>query len=289
MPNKDVDQHSGIETTGHTWDGIKELNNPLPRWWVLTFYATILFAVGYVAVYPAFPGLVGASKGLWGWSSRHDLQRTMDEVAVSRVAVEQQIAAADIGAIIKTPDLKQYATAAGASMFKTYCTQCHGSGAQGAVGYPNLNDDDWLWGGTPDQIVQTITHGVRYEKDDATRTSLMPGFGKDGILDATAIAHVSQYVLKLANLSHDEKAAAAGQQVFADNCAACHGPSGEGKIEFGAPRLTDQIWLYSGSAAAITAQIQNPHQGIMPAWEARLGPAKVKELAAYVISLGGSQ
>ncbi|MFO1033510.1 MAG: cytochrome-c oxidase, cbb3-type subunit III [Hyphomicrobiales bacterium] len=288
MSKRDVDQHTGIETTGHEWDGIKELNNPLPRWWLLTFYATIIFAIGYCVVYPAIPGLSGASKGLWGWSSRHDVQAAMDAVTQSRAAMEDKIAATDIKTIIATDDLKQYATSAGASMFKTYCSQCHGSGAQGAVGYPNLNDDDWLWGGTPEQIVQTLTHGVRYVQDPDTRNSQMPAFGKDAILDAAAIGNVAQYVLKLSGAEHDEAAATTGQQLFTDNCAACHGANGEGNQDVGAPKLADAIWLYNGGAETITAQINNPRHGVMPAW-GRLGDAKVKELAAYVISLGGSK
>ena len=286
---KDVDQFSGIETTGHEWDGIRELNNPLPRWWLLTFYACIVFAIGYTIVYPAWPGLTGNTKGLWGWSSRSDIENTMADVANSRKALEDKIGASQISAIMADPEMKAFAVSAGASNFKVHCAACHGSGAQGAAGYPNLNDDDWLWGSSPDQIVATIGHGVRSPVDKDTHQSQMPAFGKDGVLDDAKIAAVTQYVLKLAKLDHDEGKATAGQQIFTDNCAACHGDNGEGKIEMGAPKLADQIWLYKGSADGIAAQVANPRHGVMPAWEPQLGAIKVKELAAYVISLGGSR
>ncbi|MDE2385351.1 MAG: cytochrome-c oxidase, cbb3-type subunit III [Alphaproteobacteria bacterium] len=290
MTNRnEIDKISGVETTGHDWDGIKELNNPLPRWWILTFYATIAFSIGYMVVYPSWPTPGGGTKGLWGWSSRHDIQTVMDDVAKGRADVEKKISSSDINAIMASPELKAFAVSAGGSAFKVHCAACHGAGAQGAVGYPNLNDDDWLWGGKPEQIVATIAHGVRSPTDSATHTSQMPAFGRDGVLDDQKIAAVTQYVLKLAKLDHDEAKATAGAQIFTDNCAACHGANGEGNQDMGAPRLSDQIWLYKGTAEAITAQVTNPRHGVMPAWEPQLGPDKVKELAAYVISLGGSK
>jgi len=286
---KDIDELSGISTTGHEWDGIKELNNPLPRWWINTFYLCILFAIGYSILYPAWPGLSSATKGIWGWSSRHDLQTSVDQAAATHAAVEKKISSSDIKAILADPEMKAFAVAAGASAFKANCTQCHGSGAQGAVGYPNLNDDEWLWGGTPDQIVTTISHGIRFTADKDTRTSQMPAFGHDGILKDQQIDDVSNYVLQLAKLNHDIAKASNGAKVFADNCASCHGDMGQGNQDLGAPSLNNQIWLYKGTAEAITAQINSPRQGVMPAWEARLGPTKVKELAAYVVSLGGAK
>ncbi len=286
---RDIDEPSGVSTTGHEWDGIKELNNPLPRWWRNTFYLCIVFAIGYTIVYPAWPGLTGATKGIWGWSSRHDLQTSVDQAAATHAAVEQKIASGDIKAILADPEMKAFAVAAGASTFKAFCTQCHGSGAQGAIGYPNLNDDEWLWGGTPDQIVATISHGVRFTSDKDTHTSQMPAFGHDGILDAGKVADVTNYVLQLAKLDHDAQKASNGAKIFADNCVACHGDAGEGKQEVGGPPLNNQIWLYKGTAQAIMAQINNPRHGVMPAWEPRLGTTKVKELAAYVISLGGAK
>lgn len=289
MANTERDEISGVETTGHEWDGIKELNNPLPRWWINTFYLTIVFAIGYCIVYPAWPGIHTATKGWWNWSSRHEVAAEMSAVDAGRSGIEQKIAASDIKTILADPEMKVFAVAAGASAFKAHCTQCHGSGAQGNVGYPNLNDDDWLWGGTPDQIVATIAHGIRSPLDAATHTSQMPAFGKDGILTGDQIGDVANYVLQLAQLTHDDGKAQRGAQVFKDNCAACHGDAGQGNPDMGAPRLADSIWLYKGSADAIIAQVTNPKHGVMPAWAPQLGDAKVKELAAYVISLGGAK
>ena len=167
--------------------------------------------------------------------------------------------------------------------------QCHGSGAQGGPGYPNLNDDSWLWGGKPEQIVATLSNGVRVVGNPDTHDSQMPAFGKDGLLEPEKINQAANYVRKLANLEHDEGLATAGATVFSENCAACHGENGQGNQDVGAPQLNDAVWLYNSSLEAITAQITNPRHGVMPAWKAKLGDAKVKELAAYVLSLGGGQ
>jgi cytochrome c oxidase cbb3-type subunit 3 len=286
---RDLDHISGVETTGHEWDGITELNNPLPRWWLMTFYACIVFALGYTVVYPAWPGLTGNTKGVWGWSSRGDIEETMTGVADSRKAVEAKIAAADMAAVMADPEMKAFAVSAGASAFKVRCAACHGSGAQGAVGFPNLNDDDWVWGGKPEQIVATIAHGVRAAGDNTTRQSQMPAFG-GGVLNPQQINQVANYVWSLSGgKPEDESAAKAGQQVYVDNCAACHGDQAQGNQDLGAPKLSDQIWLYKGSVADIAAQINNPKHGVMPAWEPLLGPVLVKELAVYVVSLGGSK
>jgi len=287
--NREIDQLSGVDTTGHEWDGIKELNNPLPRWWLWTLYLTIVFAIGYMVVYPAIPGLTTNTKGIWGWGSRADLRNQMTAVEQGRQAMNDKIAAMDINAIMADPEARTYAISAGASLFKVNCVQCHGSGAQGGPGYPNLNDDSWLWGGKPDQIVTTLTNGIRVADNPDTRTSQMPAFGKDGLLEPEKINQAANYVRKLANLEHDEGLATAGATVFSENCAACHGENGQGNQDVGAPQLNDAVWLYNSSLEAITAQITNPRHGVMPAWKAKLGDAKVKELAAYVLSLGGGQ
>jgi cytochrome c oxidase cbb3-type subunit III len=288
---KEIDELSGIDTTGHEWDGIKELNNPLPRWWLWTLYATIIWSVGYMVVYPAVPGLTSATQGLWKWSSRADLRGDLATVEQGRQAINEQIAGMDINAILANEDVRSFSVAAGASMFKVYCSQCHGAGAQGGVGFPNLNDDSWLWGGTPEQIQQTIAHGVRDATSADTRDSLMPSFGKDGILTPEQITQVANHVRKIAGLEHDATAATAGAQIFAENdtCTACHGANGEGNAEFGAPQLNDAIWLRGSETADIIAQIQLPKHGMMPGWQGRLGESRVKQLTAYVLSLGGGQ
>jgi cytochrome c oxidase cbb3-type subunit III len=286
---KDFDAISGAETTGHSWDGIKELNNPLPRWWLWTLFATIAFAIGYSIVYPAWPGLTGATKGLFGWSSRADIRQELSKAVEANAAQIDMVKSHDINAILVDEKMRTFAVAAGASIFKVRCTTCHGSGAQGGAGYPNLNDNSWLWGGKPEQILQTITHGIRDTTDPDTRSSLMPAFGHDKILEGDAITEVANYVRKMSRQAYDEKLASSGAKIFAENCSSCHGENGEGKQEFGAPQLNDALWLYGGDIASIAKQANNPRHGMMPAWGARLGDVSVKELAAYVHSLGGGE
>ena len=285
----EIDDASGVDTTGHEWDGIKELNNPLPRWWLWTLYATIVWSIGYVTVYPAWPGLSSATKGLWEWSSRGDLRNELVALDQDRQAMNGKIAAMDIHAILSDEDVRAFAVSAGASIFKVNCVQCHGSGAQGGPGYPNLNDDSWIWGGKPEQVQQTIAHGIRATDDADTRDSQMPAFGKDALLTAEQITQVANRVLQLGGLDHDATAANAGATVFTENCAACHGEKGEGNQDFGAPQLNDAIWLYGSKPEQITAQIKAARHGMMPSWQARLGESKVKQLTAYVLSLGGGQ
>ena len=288
-PKNQVDELSGVETTGHEWDGITELNNPLPRWWLWTFYASILFSIGYVIAYPALPGLTGATKGILGWSSRADIRQELSQADQANAATVALIKSADITDILADEKLRTFAVAAGASTFKIRCATCHGSGAQGSSGFPNLNDNSWLWGGRPEEILQTITHGVRDTTDQDTRSSQMPAFGHDNILKPEEISAVANYVRQISKQSADDVLASAGATIFANNCAACHGEKGEGKKEFGAPQLNDAIWLYGGDLHAIIAQVNNPHQGMMPAWGNRLGDITVKELASYVHSLGGAE
>lgn len=287
--DKEIDEISGVETTGHDWDGIRELNTPLPRWWLWTFYACIIWALGYTIAYPAWPMINSATTGVLGWSSRADLATEMKGVEAMRAEQASGLQTASIDQIVADDQLRQVAEAGGKSAFKVYCVQCHGSGAQGGPGYPNLNDDDWIWGGTADDIYTTLQHGVRYAADEDTRVSEMPAFGRDGILDSAQISDVAWYVRKISGQEFDADAAARGETIFADNCAACHGEKGEGMRELGAPRLSDAIWLYGGTHADIMAQVAAPKQGVMPAWGARLGETTLKQLAAYVHGLGGGE
>jgi cytochrome c oxidase cbb3-type subunit III len=285
----DIDEQTGIETTGHSWDGIRELNNPLPRWWLWTFYATIVFSICYMIAYPALPGLTGATKGFLNWSSRSDIRQEFTQVETARAAQRDRIKTMPIEQVLADPQLRQFAVSAGASLFKVNCVQCHGSGAQGSRGYPNLNDDSWIFGGTPAQILQTIVHGVRAADDPETRAPPdMPKFG-DGALTPQQIAQVAEHVLKISAQPHDDALAVEGQKIFAENCASCHGDNGQGNLEQGAPQLNDAIWLYGGTKEDIVGQIKSPRVGMMPAWQQRLGETAVKELAAYVHSLGGGQ
>jgi cytochrome c oxidase cbb3-type subunit 3 len=289
MADVERDEISGTETTGHEWDGIKELNTPLPRWWILTFYATIVWALGYVILYPAIPMIDRATGGLLGYSSRAELAETMSEARAAQEQYLARIADASLEEIRADQDLFQFAVAGGRSAFSINCAPCHGSGAQGAPGYPNLNDDKWLWGGTQEEIYTTLQHGIRAPDNDDTRVSEMPAFGTDELLEPVEIQDVTQYVLSLGGKDHDAEAAARGETLFADNCAACHGESGEGLKEFGAPALNDAIWLYGDDAEAIAAQISSPKHGVMPAWAGRLDDTVIKQLTVYVHSLGGGE
>ncbi len=284
----EVDEPTGQPTTGHVWDGIRELNTPLPRWWLWTFYACIAFAVVYMVLYPAIPLVHSATRGLLGYSTRNAVENSLAAAKEAQAGNLEKVASLSLEDIAKDDELNRFAVAGGRSAFLVNCVQCHGSGAAGSRGYPNLNDDDWLWGGTLDAIHTTITHGIRFTQDPDTRVSEMPAFG-DGILDAHQIEAVANFVLSLSNSDHDAALAEEGKQIFADNCAVCHGDDGGGNRDLGAPRLNDAIWLYAGDKASIIAQITKPRHGVMPAWSLRLDPTTIKELALFVHSLGGGE
>lgn len=287
MANKHIDEVSGVETTGHSWDGIRELNNPLPAWWVWTFYFTIVWAIGYMVIYPAIPLVSGNTQGIWGWSSRGAVNADLTAAKAAQAQFVDQIAGKDVAGILADDNLRQFAIAGGAAAFKVNCVQCHGSGAAGSPGYPNLNDNDWLWGGSADAIYTTLTHGIRYASDADTRVSEMPAFAD--ILNADQVGQVAAYAASLAGGQADAAKVEAGKTVFAENCASCHGEDAKGGRDFGAPNLTDAIALYAADEAAIAAQIAKPKHGVMPAWGARLGDTTVKQLAVYVHSLGGGE
>ncbi|MGN6489038.1 MAG: cytochrome-c oxidase, cbb3-type subunit III [Devosia sp.] len=288
MSDKDIDAVTGTSTTGHEWDGIKELNTPLPRWWLWTFYGCILFAFGYMVAFPAWPLITSATSGVLGYSSRAELDKELANAAAAQGDRLAQIAATPVAEIAADGELARFASAGGKSLFKVYCSQCHGTGATGSVGYPNLNDDEWIWGGAVEQIYATIARGARSDADAETHYSLMPNFGADGILTPGQIEIVSQEVTAWSGLPGGQSTAE-GAQLFAENCAGCHGDTGAGIPEAGGPSLTDQIWLYQGTLAAIEAQVNQPRHGVMPAWGARLGDTAVKQLAIYVHGLGGGQ
>jgi cytochrome c oxidase cbb3-type subunit 3 len=289
MSTVEKDPVSGTPTTGHEWDGIRELNTPLPKWWLYVLYATIVWAIGYWVVYPAWPTLSGYSRGILGYSSRAELAQTMQAVADSQKAWLDKIAATDIKQIAADPELLRYAMGGGKAIFAVNCAPCHGAGGQGAKGFPNLADDSWIWGGTPEAILQTISYGVRNGDDRARPGMQMPSFGTDKTLDAAQINDVAEYVLSLTNRSTDKAAAERGKEIFAGQCASCHGDNGQGNQEAGVPRLNGQNWLYGGTKQDIVAQINHPRLGVMPVWAGRLTDAQIKMVATYVHSLGGGQ
>ena len=292
--NRETDAHSGTETTGHEWDGIKELDTPLPRWWLYIFYACIAWAVVYwvfMPAWPALPGLAGESdhtRGLRNHSERANVAAALDELAAQRADGFAALEGASIAEIESDPQLLGFVRAAGEASFGANCSTCHGAGAQGFIGYPNLNDDIWLWGGSYDDIRTTLRVGIRSEHPD-TRFSQMPAFGRDELLTRAQIGDVTDYVLSLSGQAGDAAAITPGEAIYQAQCASCHTPAGTGDRAQGAPSLVDQDWLYGGTRDQIMATINRGPYGVMPAWESRLDEATIDALAAYVFLLGGGE
>ena len=282
-----VDAKSGRTTTGHEWDGIRELNNPLPRWWLWTFYACIVWAVAYWLVYPAWPLISSSTNGFLGWNSRSAVEEQLSDLKALRATSSARLDAASLTEIEKSPELLALARAEGRVAFADNCAPCHGAGGGGAKGFPNLNDDDWLWGGTLPQIEATLLHGIR-SGDDAGHQGNMPGFA--GVLSRPQMSDAAEYVRSLAGLvPASDPAAQRGAPVFKANCAVCHGEDGKGKVDLGSKNLTDNIWLYGGDKATIMQTIAQGRGGVMPAWGQRLPTSTIKALTVYVHTLGGGQ
>ena len=305
MPTKaEKDSVTGTETTGHEWDGIKELNTPLPKWWLYVMYATIAYSLVYWVLYPSIPGITGYFGGVLGTNNRVALDDKLAAAEARQATYLERIAAQDTAGIAGDQELLGFALAGGRSAFADNCAPCHGLGGAGQLGYPSLADDVWLWGGSLEEIETTLLYGIRSGHEDA-HVSEMPAFGTDEILAKDEIAAVADYVLSLSGAAGNqagnqaetaagdqaaiEAAIEAGAEIYADNCAACHGEAGEGDPTLGAPRLNDQIWLYGGTKGDIMAQVNKPQHGVMPAWTGRLDPATIKMLSVYVHSLGGGQ
>jgi cytochrome c oxidase cbb3-type subunit III len=287
--HSDIDHVSGRSTTGHEWDGIKELNTPLPRWWLITFYLTILWAIGYWIVYPAWPLLWSHTTGIWNYSTRAEVATELANLEKIRGDKMVALGAASLEEIEKNPALLALARARGKTVFGDNCAPCHGSGGAGAKGYPNLNDDEWLWGGSLDQIMQTIQFGARSGHPKAHESAML-AFGKEGVLKKDQIVTVANYVRSLSGLPPAAGFdAAAGKKIFADNCTSCHGDNAKGNQELGAPDLTDKIWLYGSDEATLIETISNGRAGVMPAWVGRLDASTIKALTVYVHSLGGGK
>ncbi|KZD05825.1 cytochrome-c oxidase, cbb3-type subunit III [Oceanibaculum pacificum] len=284
------DPVSVTETTGHEWDGIRELDNPAPKWLMYLFYATIVWAIGYWVLYPAWPSLMGGgyTKGVLGYSQRADIAGRLTAHRADQAGLRGAIAQASLEEIRANPDLLSFALAGGRVAFGDNCAACHGAGGAGNPGFPALVDDEWLWGGGLAEIERTILHGIR-NADPDSRYSEMPKFGADGILKRGEIADVAEFVLSLSSRATDPLAAAHGQPIYEAQCAACHGATGEGMREMGAPRLNDRIWLYGGSKEKIVESITNARFGVMPAWSGRLDDATIKQLTVYVHALGGGE
>jgi cytochrome c oxidase cbb3-type subunit 3 len=288
MSDINKDELTGKPTTGHVWDGIQELNNPLPKWWLTVLYACIAFSVLWWVLYPAIPGITGYTKGVLGYNSHEVYARQAAAAAEAQKVWIDKISASTTEQINSDAELLNFAMSGGKAIFNENCAACHAPGGAGRTSFPVLADDDWLWGGNLAQVEQTIRHGIRAQ-DDETRMNIMPNFGTDNVLTAEQISDVAAYVFSLSGGKADAAAAERGKPVFAENCVACHGEQAKGNPELGAPNLTDAIWLYGGEPKQIVAQITKPHHGVMPAWQGRLTDAQIKMLAVYVHALGGGQ
>jgi cytochrome c oxidase cbb3-type subunit 3 len=282
MSERERDEHTGTDTTGHEWDGIKELDTPLPRWWLWVWYGSILWAIVYWVLMPAWPGISGYTRGLLGRSDRAQVSQDLRRLETVRGAGLVQLKSASMEQIEGDPKLQAYALQVGQSVFGDNCATCHGAGGGGGKGYPSLRDDVWLWGGGLADIQRTITVGVRSGHPQARGETRMPAFGRDEMLNAAQISDMTEYVVALSGRPADKAAAARASQTFADQCAACHGPAGTGDRARGVPNLTDGEWLNGSSRQAISGQIFNGRNGVMPTWERRFSPETIKALAVYI-------
>ena len=288
MSKKPVQHDNDPDTTGHSWDGIEEFNNPLPRWWVWVFYATIVWGIGYTIAYPAWPMVNSATAGLLGYSTRAEVAEEIAEFEAKNAGINERLAGVELAAVGDDAELYGYAVSSGEAVFRTWCAQCHGSGAAGAVGYPNLLDDDWLWGGDIEAIHYTISHGIRNEEDLDSHYSEMPAYGE--IFEESEIVSVVNYVQTLSGQTpNDASLVAAGEELFLDNCSACHGEAGLGDIFQGAPNLADAIWLYGGDYDTLIETVTYSRFGVMPPWQTRLSEAEIRAVATYVHQLGGGE
>ncbi|MBU6339397.1 MAG: cytochrome-c oxidase, cbb3-type subunit III [Rickettsiales bacterium] len=287
--NKNQDQKKKVEasfkTTGHEWDGISEYNIPAPRWWLIVWIVCIIWSVVYWFFYPTWPIPGGNSKGSLNWSGTSQLKESQQEIEALKNVYLEKFAKSSFEQIQQDHELIEFAKNGGRAAFKENCAACHGLGAQGAKGYPNLNDDDWLWGGKIEDIYTTLKYGIRSGHEKA-RSNQMPSFGLDKILNKEEIGEVVEYVMSLSGkASHNAK----GEEIFKANCVACHGAAGKGNRELGAPNLSDAIWLYGGTKEEITYTVNYAHAGVMPYWTGRLDEQTIKQLAIYVHSLGGGE
>ena len=285
MTETNKDQNEASKTTGHDWDGISEYNIPAPRWWLITWIICIIWAMIYWFFYPTWPTPGGNSKGSLSWSGKSQLAEAQAEIDVIKSVHLQKISKMTPKEIQQDPQLMEFALNGGRSAFKENCAACHGSGAQGSKGFPNLNDDDWLWGGTLDQIQQTLNYGIR-SGHDKSFNSQMPSFGLDKILTKDEIKSVAEHVMSLSDSKLKNEA---GEKIFAANCAVCHGAKGKGGRLVGAPNLSDAIWLYGNKKSDILYSIFYARAGVMPYWSGRLDDNTIKQLTLYVHSLGGGE
>lgn len=288
MAVEERDPHTGYLTTGHEWNGIKELNSPVPRAVYVFLIATALFSVGYWILMPAWPTGTAYTKGLLGIDQRTSVEADLQDAVSRRKTWSEQIEAKTYTEIQADPALMQVVRQTGQTLYRENCAVCHGADAKGAKGYPSLTTTSWLWGGEPEALAETIRVGINSAHKDG-RVSQMMAFGKDGILKRSEIEDVVAYVRSLSDQSVRNEAPTArldaGKALYATNCASCHGDNGTGSMDAGAPNLTDRFWIYGGDPQSIYSTVWNGRQGKMPAWEGRLSAIDRKILALYLTSL----
>jgi cytochrome c oxidase cbb3-type subunit 3 len=283
--NKNTSENQEPQTTGHSWDGIQEYNTPAPRWWLIVWLITIIWSIIYWIFFPTWPTISGNTKGVNNWSGSSQLMEEQAKIDEKQQLYLDKFSKLSFEQIKKDPELMEFALNGGQAAFKENCAACHGTGAQGSKGFPNLNDDDWLWGGKIEDIYTTLQYGIR-ANHPKTRNSVMPSFGIDQILTKNEIKSVAEYVM---SLSGNGATNAQGQEIFTAQCAICHGANAKGGREFGAPNLTDAIWLYGKNPEDIIYTITYSRAGVMPNWGERLDDNTIKQLSIYVHSLGGGE
>ena len=280
-----LDKDKVVKDTGHEWDGIKELDNPDPFSLRVVFYMALFFALGYWMLYPSWP--TPNNQGILEQGQYDELSESLEEVQKLRAQYKGDFIEASYQDILKDPNLYKFAIAGGKAAFQNNCAVCHASGGSGNIGYPNLTDPDWLWGGKFEDIHQTLQYGIRSEHEDS-RDSQMAAFGRDGILTKKEVEQITDHVISFYNPEH-YKASTKTKALYKQHCASCHGLKGEGLRDFGAPPLNDAIWLYGGDRDAIYDVIYNGRQGVMPYWQGKLDDMTIKQLTIYVHSLGGGE
>ena len=289
MAIEEIDPVSGHETTGHEWNGIKELDTPVPRGVLIFLIVTHLFAVIWWFVMPTWPLGTTYTKGLLGTDQRKIVEEKLVQANLARASWVNAIEKLSFDEILANPQLMQVVMKTGPQLFGDNCAACHGRDGRGGDNYPDLTDHDWIWGGGPERIAETLRVGVNSPHAES-RATQMPSFGRDKMLDQTQVGNVATYVYSLSNpLASTPQTIArieAGRQVFLTNCAACHGEDAKGNQDLGAPNLSDRFWIYGGDFEKIITTIHGGRQGHMPTWDERLSPAEIKILALYVYSLG---
>ncbi len=298
-PAKQNQKPQEKSTKDHKWDEISEYNIGAPRWWLIVWIVSIIWSIGYWVVYPTWPTISGHTKGILNWSSSSDLNANQARFQALHDKYGEEFKKLRFQEILNNPQMMEYAISAGSNVFAENCAACHGSGAAGGKGFPNLNDDDWVWGGKIEDIFNTIKYGVRSGEEKA-HFSQMPAFGVDQVLKPEEIEAVAQYVLSLSDKNYiKERRTGAGpasrepleegKKIFKAQCSSCHGIEGKGSRELGAPNLTDGIWLYGGSKEDVVQSITYSRAGVMPAWGKRFDDDTIRKLAIFVYSRGGGE